>query len=601
MEESSSFKSGDLVKYGLSFLILGFMPLYILDFLGSFPLKPVYACFWLFLAAVAVFIYAGKFLSRYRKLYAVLCLGALWCVYAFRVLPDLYTSYLWAEDGMELIEDAISGGAATLFDHPAGYWWFLPRLISLLCYRVCMLFGGISFLPVLQGFMSKIIAAGSLLYFMSDRFEWLIKSRVRRFAVCVLVVLSIPQSSFDMVPVDTSLPFVMNFTVFLIGLDALLGPKARPVTIFETVFLSLLALSTASAPFCAAVPVLALGRWLIFNKEKKEHVPMAVACTLIVSVCALLQTLTTLLSPREISDISIGRRLFVCVHDFVFFPYLESYSSAWLWIAGLAAWLAVACLAKTNWKILLYSAVFAYSFLFYCSMVGAPDVITDTMTTGVGARYYMMSYMIAAFLLGVHICRMSQSDKVRKSVSVVLCLMIFFMAGPSYFIDIPNPSLASAYDYACGLLNTDGDEKVVIPVAPTTHFRMMIPFDIDAYEPASSEPQFVIETVGDQDPAGMVILDRDVSEHSVTGWAADAEGRPFEYVFIEWEEGQYNVPVEPLARPDVAESLQSEDDMYGFIFDVDTGILSRGELRFAGISSDGQLYRWSISPAIVVE
>ena len=179
--------------------------------------------------------------------------------------------------------------------------------------------------------------------------------------------------------------------------------------------------------------------------------------------------------------------------------------------------------------------------------------------------------------------------------------MIFFMAGPSYFIDIPNPSLASAYDYACGLLNTDGDEKVVIPVAPTTHFRMMIPFDIDAYEPASSEPQFVIETVGDQDPAGMVILDRDVSEHSVTGWAADAEGRPFEYVFIEWEEGQYNVPVEPLARPDVAESLQSEDDMYGFIFDVDTGILSRGELRFAGISSDGQLYRWSISPAIVVE
>ena len=49
----------------------------------------------------------------------------------------------------------------------------------------------------------------------------------------------------------------------------------------------------------------------------------------------------------------------------------------------------------------------------------------------------------------------------------------------------------------------------------------------------------------------MVILDRYVSEHSVTGWAADAEGRPFEYVFIEWEEGQY--------------------------------------------------YRWSISPAIVVE
>ncbi|MCR5593833.1 MAG: hypothetical protein K6F79_08840 [Saccharofermentans sp.] len=589
------------IKYGLSFLVAVFLILYIWDFLNLFTLRPIHIVFWIFLAASVGFILAGKNLSGHRKLYTAACFVALLCIYSFRVLPDLYTPYLWCEDGLHLIQRSILGGPASLFEHSAGYCWLLPKLISLLCYWFCLLFNNITLLPQLQGAVAKIIAVASIMYFMSDRFEWLVKSRVWRFAICVLVVLFIPQSAYDTVPVDTSLPFVMNFTVFIIGLDCLLGPKARPVTVFETVFLSVLSLSTASAPFCAAVAVFALGRWFWDKGEKKEHVPAAVICTAIVSACALFQTVTTVLSPREVSDLSIVQRLIICAHDFIFFPYFESYGSALMWIAAFAGWIAIACLAKTSWKIVLYSGIYSYGFLFYCSMVGNPGVITEVISSGIGARYYLMNYMIAFFLLGVHIFRLMQSDKVGKSMGAAICLAVFFMAGPTYFISIPTPDLAFPYAYGSGLFDRVGTNMLVIPIAPTTYYKMVIPFEISDFTPASGDAFFEVDDISEQDPASMFDPASGVSGYKVSGWAADPDGNPFEYVLLVWLGNQYEAPTAVISRQDVSERFNNDRSDYGFTFDVDTDVLSTGDVSLVGITSDGQIYNWSTGADIAAQ
>jgi hypothetical protein len=605
--DKTSTDSNALIKYGLTALLAGFLIFYVWNFLKGYSLVEAPFLVWVFLALVVGFIFAGVYLSRFKKLYAVMCFAALLCIYSFRVLWDIYTSYLWCEDGLILIQDAILKGPAALFDHSAGYCWFLPKLVSLLCYWVCLLFNDITFLPELQGAVCKIIAVASLMYFMSDRFEWLVKSLVWRFAICVIVVISIPMTAYDTVPVDTSLPFIMNFTAFLIGLDCLFGPKARPVTVFETIFLSLLAMSTASAPFCAAVAVFALGRWLWDKSEKKEHVAIGIACTAVVTACALFQTITLLLSPREISDLSFARRLFVCVNDFVFFPYLASYRSVLVWLIGLAGWLAAAFLAKTSWKIMLYSSVYAYGFLFYCSMLGDPDFITEVISSGVAPRYYVMNYMIAFFLLGVHIYRLVQADKARRITGAALCLVIFIIAVPTYIIGLPNPLLARAYDYGAELFEQDGPDKVIIPVAPTAptaptaHYRMVVPFDGPDFQGSSEDAEFEIEAIGDQDPSGTVLLSSEVTEYTIAGWAADRNGEPFDHVFYYWSQNQYEVPTSLVLREDVAEHFGCDRSDYGFLFDVDPGILSRGDLTFFGVTSDGEVYSWSISPDITVE
>lgn len=595
----------NIIKYGGSFLLVGFLCFYMTEFLSSYSITHPPFLIWVYLLVVALFVAAGFILCKYKKTYAVLCFVALLCIYSLRVIPDLYRSYLWCEDGTGLFQESMRRGPFALFDKPAGYFWFVPRLVSLISYWICLPFGSIKYLPQLQGFLTKLIATVSVFYFFSGRFEWLVKSRVSRFFICVLVVISIPTSAYETVPADVSLPFVMNFTPFLIGLDALFGPEERSVTVFETIFLSLLALSTASAPFCAAVAVFACVRWLWVSKgkEEKKKVAAGVICTVVVTACSLFQTITTLLSPREISDLSLLRRMFVCARDFVFFPYLESYKSVLFWIVALLGWIIVACLAKTSWKIVLYTAVYAYGFLFYCSMVGNPDYISWVISSGIGARYFLVNYMTAFFLLGVHINNLFMYDKVRRTMGAALCMSAFVIAGPTYLIGMPNPDLSFPYAYCVDMFDLKGGSMLVIPIAPETHYRIYIPADFSGYEYTDSEPSFDIETIGEQDSGGHIVLSSEETEHTITGWAADDNGEPFEYIFYVWEVNNFEAPTEIVSRSDIGAQLGSDSTEYGFIFDVDTNLLERDQdhLSFIGITSDGRLLSWSVSADIIIE
>ena len=573
-----------------SILLIGFLGLYLTDFITGYGLASVHPMVLLPLMGTALFAAAGFWLQKYKKAYTALCFIVLFLLYSCRVWPDNFTSYLWCEDGIAMISDAIFSGPSSLFDASNGSCWFIPRFISFISYQICLLFRDITYLPQLQGFITKALAAGCLMYFMSDRFEWLVKERAWRFVICAMVVLAIPGSAYETMPVDTSVPFVLNFTVFLIGLDTLLGPVRRPVSIGETVLLTIQAVSTAAAPFCGAVAVFACARWLFVKPEKDRSargVVTGIVCTLVVSGATLFQLLTTLMSSREVSELSLGRRLVVCTQDFVFFPYLTSYENVLLWILGLAGWVIIVLLAKLSWKLIAYCAAYGYAFLFYCSMTGEPDQITEVIETGIGARYYMMNYMIAFLLLGVCINLLFASDRVRKLDGAVLLLAVLVIAYPTYLIDMPNVESAFSYDYCSNLFDPEGDNKLVIPVAPDARYRMVIPWDSSDYKSSGCDAQAFLETVNGQNVNDVIYLTDEQEEVLITVQTADKNGNTFEYVFFDWGGGQWACPV------------SVESDRY--TFNVPGEHIREGVVSFIGITADGERYDWSADFDIVVQ
>ena len=102
------------------------------------------------------------------------------------MLTDNFASYLWCEDGLALINDAIYRGPASLFDAPRGTIWFIPRLIGFISYHICRMLKDITYLPQLMSLITKVVATGGFMYFMSDRFEWIVKERAWRFIICAM-------------------------------------------------------------------------------------------------------------------------------------------------------------------------------------------------------------------------------------------------------------------------------------------------------------------------------------------------------------------------------------------------------------------------------
>ena len=99
-----------------SILLIGFLGLYLTDFITGYGFASVHPVVLLPLMGTALFAAAGFWLQKYKKAYTALCFIVLFLLYSCRVWPDNVTSYLWCEDGIEMISDAIFKGASSLFD-----------------------------------------------------------------------------------------------------------------------------------------------------------------------------------------------------------------------------------------------------------------------------------------------------------------------------------------------------------------------------------------------------------------------------------------------------------------------------------------------------
>ena len=546
-----------------------------------------------FVSLILFVIFAYYFSYKRNKTIPVgIYFAFLFCLYTLRMPDDIISTYLWAEDGSYLIQDAIFLGLGSLTKIVNGTYWVVPRVVGLLCYWFCNLLGNLALLPALQGIICKLIAAGCIALFLSDRFEWIIKERVFRFIICACVILAIPYYATDIVSCDTSLPFIMNFAVFLIGLDCLCKKDAKAITFTDSALLSIIALSNAAAPFPAGVAFFSFCKWLWYKHREKtlsiKGLILELCKTLTVIICALIQVLAIAGSSRSSVDLHIFERICFGFTHFVFQPYFYSYLNWIVFLFAIAGWLALVFLAKMPIAPVIYIAAYNYAFLLYCSLVADYDKIEFALfrEQSGGARYILLSYMIAAFLLSWEICCLLKKDIIRKVVAFSMFAIIVFVSMLTYSISTLGYEFSASYRDNINVFDSQGEQVLSIPIGPWTPWDIKIPWNSKAYKAQTSDDIAIDVSVNYDDlfygnRNGELFLMIPI-EIQVTTPANNV----LEHIFIDTGNEYFLAPK--------SINMQDSNGETNALFIVDSSYLEGNELRFVGITDNDLMYVWTI-------
>ena len=408
---------------------------------------------------------------------------SLFLLLAMHSPKDLFTPYLWAEDGKVLISGAIYNGIKSIFIPGNGAYWVIPKLLAWLCYIVTLPFNNITVLPYLMQVLTKSLATLSILYFVCEKFDWVLKEKWQRFFVCVVVVLLFPQGASDVVTCDTSLPFYFVFPLFLIGLDLLCSPKASLPSLWQTFFMILFALSSAAAPFVLLITVAAVIRVLVMNRKTLFSLSkrsLIIAATKIIFICIAvwIQLSTVLSSGRANSNFELYR-IVANTKYFIFVPYLMSLplSIKIMWFIGLFSWIIAWRVSKVPFIVLLYGGAFSWGYMLLSSMTNTVNVFYPSILTG-APRYSFVCYEIAAFIMSLAVLKLIKKKCVLRYVAFISIFMIAIVAIRRYDIPVIGPDFAVAYRQNAALFDRKGKERVLIPIGPWSPWEMSIPASI---------------------------------------------------------------------------------------------------------------------------
>ena len=437
-------------------------------------------------------------IKTYLSLRHITMFVSLFLLLAMHAPADLFTPYLWAEDGVVLISGAIYNGIKALFIPGNGAYWVIQKLLAWLCYLVVLPFNSITALPYLQQIAAKALATLSILYFTSEKFSWVLKDTIQRFFVCVAIVLLFPKAC-DVVTCETSLPFYFVFPVFLIGLDVLCSPKAALPSVPQTIFMSLFALSSAAAPFVLLIVVAAAIRAAIVHRttllaRPKTALLIDAAKIAVICIAVWLQLSTVLSSERTNTNLELLRRAWLTTKYFLFIPYLHGLHGhpSWVvWLIGLVAWLCAWKVVKVPCIVLLYSGAFSWGYVLLCSMVGtAHDFYSyDTLAS----RYGFACYEIAAFVMALAIVTLLNAKTRLRSMGIVAAFLLLITALRHYDIPLVGAEFAAAYKQNSPLFDRKGTDRVFIPIGPWSLWEMSIPASISDKD-FIDDIEFLVET-----------------------------------------------------------------------------------------------------------
>ncbi len=282
----------------------------------------------------------------------------LFIIYVMHSPEDLFSAYLWAEDGTVLIQGSIFDGLNSIFIPWNGTIWVIPKTVALVCYRVMLALNHLDYLPHIQGISFKLLATASVFWFTSDKFECVLREKQHRFFICVAIMLFLPANLYDITTCDLPLSFVTNFTVFLLGLYLVCSPETKRISFLQTIFLSLMALSTAAAPFTFAVAALGTLRWFIARQRDKKLLIKEVGIEgvklSIVAIAVLTQLVCVASSSRASSELALVHRFSLNMKYFVVFTYWERLHTWTALFLGLILWVARTRFVKVPSRFLAY-------------------------------------------------------------------------------------------------------------------------------------------------------------------------------------------------------------------------------------------------------
>ena len=398
----------------------------------------------------------------------------LFCLYTLRAPGDAFASYLWAEDGQVLIQEAIDYGIPSLFHERMGSIWFLPRLVGLICYWIVRPFGSLAALPVLQGIVTRILAVSGVFYFASEKFSWLVKEKRDRVLICAAVILLLPGNGADFLTCDTSLHFLLNIPVFLIGLDHFGRKQPTRLSLPETGFLFLMTISTPAAILVFAVGALTCFRWgfhVVRNGLNRTQLVAEVLKVLLLTAGLVIQLTAVFGSGRGNLQLDLLKRVLFTAKGFVFIPYWHaSWHGALFGLVFLALLIWV---ARPQLRATLFSLVYSYLFLMYCMMTAATaEASLPILRT---PRYVLISYCAAALVIGLSVLQLLKTRGPRRILGWLVTAVLLLISWQTYPVDIIGKQYARQYDEYASLYKPDGEYRLRIPTGPYQPWELAIP------------------------------------------------------------------------------------------------------------------------------
>lgn len=539
----------------------------------------------------------GRICSPENLLFFLILFGLLVC----RTPDDFFQPYLWAEDGVVLIQGSIYSGISGLFVPGNGTYWVIQKLLALLCYWLVLPTNSIAALPYLMQIFSKILGTLSVMYFISDKFEWLVPKKIYRFGICAAIILLMPQHSYDVLTCETSLPFELFFAAFLIGLDLLCSGKYEMPNWGQAFFLAVLSLSTASALCIAAIVVVAFLQWIFVQIQTKILVKSRLGIELvklgIILAAVAVQLRLVFFSGRVNDQLDIANRLILNTKSFAFFPYWNEFHSWTAFAIGLGLWAIICYMTKLPWKVVSYCGGFSYLFMLYCSMVSTAEMFYQGKMTG---RFIFTSFEISALLIGVAVVRLLDSThRSNKYVGCVILGIIAIVSLRTYNVPILGDEFPEIYERNCGVYTKGGEDEVRIPIGPFRPWCITIPASISG-EVLVNDLEFGVEyldgiVVGSEN-FGQLGKNRTWNEHELIGWARTSiKDQTFERLFI--KNGSTYTAAYGLTER--ARWHEDEWTHNGFVFGVTEDYFNEGTttIELVGETADGTWHYGAIDMA----
>lgn len=520
----------------------------------------------------------------------------LFCLLIWRTPEDFFSPYLWAEDGAILIQGAIYDGLKGVIVPENGAYWILQKVLSLICYWLIAPFNNIEILPYIMQVLFKALAVLAILYFISVRFEWVVAEKNKRFLICCAIVLFLPKSSYDVLTCDTSLPFELFFVVFLLGLDLIFN-RNEYFDITQTLFLAILALSSAAAPVIGVIAICVTGKYmyLIWRTKTvhKKRILKQISKFSIILIAVFIQTQMVLSSSRVTNDLEIVNRLILNTKSFIFFPYWQLFHSYVAFIIGLTIWVIIWVLTKFSWRIGLYSSGFSYLFMLYCSFVLPANEFYSGEMTG---RYVFLNFEIAAFMIGIATLKLlAQPDSLRKLTGYAMTLCLSIAALKTYNIPVIGAEFADVYKEYSEMYRNNGTDQIRIAIGPWEPWSVVIPSDISNYA-MKDDLEFEVEKInnvliGTENFGSISIED---STFEISGWArTSVQDQLFEKILV--QNGNVYTPVLDVSIRDDFRGEQISHN--GFRAELDLSYARDGmtTINLVGQTQDGVWHKGSIA------
>lgn len=513
----------------------------------------------------------------------------LYALLVFRAPNDFFQPYLWAEDGTVLIQQAIQQGVSSIFTVNNGTYWVMQKLLALLCYWIVRPFDSIVILPYLMQIIAKIFIVLSVMYFISDKFEWVVLKKYHRFCICAGIVLFMPQSASDTLTCETSLPFPLFFVVYLIGLELLCNSEIKLPSWRQIIFMSLLALSSADALCIGAVAGVVIVRYFVYgSKHKIEKVQWGsgfLKLALVLST-VFLQTQSLLSAGRVNQQLEIAKRIVLNTKSFMFFPYWNQFHSWGAFLIGGLIWVLIWKKSKISCFTLIYSAGFSYlAMLYNCMAENVEDVYFGNMTS----RYVFICSEIAAFMLGVAISKLIEKVDRKSLILAYVCLTCAIVTClRTYNVSVIGEKYADCYKSASVVFDDVGTDDVIIPIGPWEPWNLKIPASISDNK-MKDDLIIGIETI-DQKRIGDIefgIL-TSTDNWKISGWIKSSKDNEIlRNLFI--KKGKIYIAVETLEVRDDFQGQNLRHNGYEFNITREYDLIKEGEntLEFVGQTNDG--------------